>query len=122
MTALALAFVAGLLSILSPCVLPLVPIVLGAAVMIVATLVFLNGEGIVNWVGGVLRLTNVTMWVWKIVQFPVALCGLVGLSFITLYLLPNVKQQKGHVAFVSVLITAFWIAATLVFRALGSSV
>lgn len=33
MTALALAFAAGLLSILSPCVLPLVPIVLGAAVM-----------------------------------------------------------------------------------------
>ncbi|WP_291849702.1 cytochrome c biogenesis CcdA family protein [Bradyrhizobium sp.] len=32
MAALALAFVAGLLSILSPCVLPLVPIVLGAAV------------------------------------------------------------------------------------------
>ncbi|MFZ5736711.1 MAG: cytochrome c biogenesis protein CcdA, partial [Pseudomonadota bacterium] len=32
MTAIALAFVAGLLSILSPCVLPLVPIVLGAAV------------------------------------------------------------------------------------------
>ncbi|MEH2560287.1 cytochrome c-type biogenesis protein [Bradyrhizobium algeriense] len=32
MSALALAFVAGLLSILSPCVLPLVPIVLGAAV------------------------------------------------------------------------------------------
>jgi cytochrome c-type biogenesis protein len=31
-TALALAFVAGILSILSPCVLPLVPIVLGAAV------------------------------------------------------------------------------------------
>ena len=32
MTELALAFAAGLLSILSPCVLPLVPIVLGAAV------------------------------------------------------------------------------------------
>src|SRR5215475_3504115 len=32
MVAAALAFVAGLLSILSPCVLPLVPIVLGAAV------------------------------------------------------------------------------------------
>ncbi len=32
MTVLALAFAAGLLSILSPCVLPLVPIVLGAAV------------------------------------------------------------------------------------------
>jgi cytochrome c biogenesis protein CcdA len=31
-TALALAFAAGLLSILSPCVLPLVPIVLGAAI------------------------------------------------------------------------------------------
>ena len=33
MTDLALAFAAGLLSILSPCVLPLVPIVLGAAVV-----------------------------------------------------------------------------------------
>lgn len=32
-TALALAFAAGLLSILSPCVLPLIPIVLGTAVM-----------------------------------------------------------------------------------------
>ena len=32
MTALALSFAAGILSILSPCVLPLVPIVLGAAV------------------------------------------------------------------------------------------
>lgn len=32
MTALTLAFIAGLLSILSPCVLPLLPIVLGAAV------------------------------------------------------------------------------------------
>ncbi|MES2752034.1 MAG: cytochrome c biogenesis CcdA family protein [Pseudomonadota bacterium] len=32
MTVIALAFVAGLLSILSPCVLPLLPIVLGAAV------------------------------------------------------------------------------------------
>ena len=34
MTGLALAFAAGLLSILSPCVLPLVPIVLGAAVTV----------------------------------------------------------------------------------------
>ena len=34
MTALSLAFAAGLLSILSPCVLPLVPIVLGAAVVV----------------------------------------------------------------------------------------
>ena len=33
MTTLALAFAAGILSILSPCVLPLVPIVLGAAVI-----------------------------------------------------------------------------------------
>jgi len=32
MTTVALAFVAGLLSVLSPCVLPLVPIVLGAAI------------------------------------------------------------------------------------------
>jgi membrane protein len=94
----------------------LVAFILGAGVMIIATIVFLNGEGVANWLGGALGLTNATIWVWKLVQFPIALGGLVGLAFITLYVLPNVKQHLGHVAMVSVLITAFWVAATLLFR------
>jgi membrane protein len=94
----------------------LIAFALGGGVMIVSTIVFLNGEGVANWIGGQLRLATATIWIWKIVQFPVALCGLVGLAFITLYLLPNVKQHKGHVAFVSVLVTLLWVAATLVFR------
>jgi membrane protein len=94
----------------------LVAFVLGAAVMVVATIVFLNGEGVANWIGSALGLTGATIWVWKIVQFPMALCGLVGLAYITLYILPNVKQHRAHVAAVSLLVTALWVAATLIFR------
>jgi membrane protein len=88
----------------------------GGVVMVLSTIVFLNGEGVANWIGGLLGLTTAVIWVWKIVQFPVALCGLVGLAFITLYLLPNVKQRKSHVLVVSLIVTALWIVATLVFR------
>ncbi len=94
----------------------LIAFVLGAGVMIVATLVFLDGEGIANWLGGALGLAAATIWIWKIVQIPLALGGLVGLAFITLYLLPNVRQHKGQVAFVSVLVTGLWLAATMLFR------
>jgi membrane protein len=89
---------------------------LGGAVLIFSTIVFLNGEGVANWLGGLLRLTRPVIWVWKIVQFPMALVGLVGIAFVTFYLLPNVKQRKSHVLVVSILTTLLWVVATLLFR------
>jgi membrane protein len=89
---------------------------LGGGVLIVATIVFLDGEGVANWIGGMLGLTSAVIWLWKILQFPLALAGLVGLAFVTLYLLPNVKQRKSHVVVASVLTTLLWLAATLLFR------
>ncbi|HVX38807.1 MAG TPA: YihY/virulence factor BrkB family protein [Gemmatimonadaceae bacterium] len=90
--------------------------VIGGVIMIVSTVIFLNGEGVASWVGGILHLGPAFVLVWKIVQFPIAICGLVALAFLTFYALPNVRQHKGQV-FVAALITALlWIAATLLFR------
>jgi membrane protein len=94
----------------------LLAFVLGGGVLIVATIVFLDGEGVANWIGGLLGLTSAVIWIWKIVQFPLALAGLIGLAFVTLYLLPNVKQHKAHVLVASMVTTLLWLAATLIFR------
>jgi membrane protein len=88
----------------------------GGVVMVLSTIVFLNGEDVVNLVGRTFRLGSVTLWVWKIVQFPLSFVGLAALAFVTLCFLPNVKQHKAHVVVVSVITTALWIVATLLFR------
>jgi membrane protein len=53
---------------------------------------------------------------WKVLQFPLAFAGLVGLAFMTFYLLPNVKQRKAHVLTAAAATTVLWILATLLFR------
>jgi membrane protein len=90
--------------------------VLAGVIMSASTIIFLNGEGIANWLGRILHLGSLTIEAWTILQFPVAIAGLVGLAFITFYLLPNVRQRKRHVLLVATLTTLLWIVATLVFR------
>ena len=89
---------------------------LGSVIVVISTLIFLNGETIADWIGDALRLGPALMFVWKVVQFPVAVAGLMGLAFTTFYFLPNVHQRKSHVLFVAALTTLFWILATLLFR------
>jgi membrane protein len=88
----------------------------GSVIVIVSTLIFLNGEGIADWIGKTLGLGRMFVVAWKTIQFPLAIAGLVGLAFTTFYFLPNVKQRKGHVLIAALLTTTFWILATLVFR------
>jgi membrane protein len=90
--------------------------VVGGVITMVSTIVFLNGEGVANWIGETLHLGPTLIFVWKIVQFPLSLAGLVALAFMTFYLLPNVKQRKGHVLFAAVVTTILWVIATLLFR------
>ena len=90
--------------------------VLAGVIMSLSTIIFLNGEGVASWLGGLLHLGSFTIAAWTIVQFPMAVTGLVGLAFVTFYLLPNVNQRKRHVLLVAVITTVLWIAATLVFR------
>jgi membrane protein len=89
---------------------------LGGVIITLSTIVFLNGEGVANWLGGILHLGSAMIFIWTIVQFPLAIAGLVGLAFMTFYLLPNVSQRKGHVLLAASLTTLLWIAATLLFR------
>ena len=91
--------------------------VVGGVIMIASTVVFLNGEGVANWIGNALRLGPAFLLGWKILQFPIAVCGLVALAFLTFYALPNVKQHKGHVVVAAILTAVLWILATLMFRA-----
>lgn len=88
----------------------------GTIVLTASTIVFLRGEVIANVVGKAIHLGAAAIWVWKIVQFPVAFLGLAALAFVIFYFLPNVRQRKGQVVLVAIITTALWIVATLLFR------
>ena len=90
--------------------------VLGSVIVVISTLVFLNGEGIADWIGSALGLGAVFVFVWKLVQVPLAGAGVVGLAFTTFYFLPDVKQRKAHALVAALLTTLLWILATLIFR------
>jgi membrane protein len=94
----------------------LVSFAIGGLILVVSTIVLLNGEGIAEWLGRLLHVGGSTLLTWKIVQFPVALAGLVLFAFMTFTLLPNVKQKKGHVLVASLATTVLWVVATLIFR------
>jgi membrane protein len=90
--------------------------VLGGLIVALSTIVFLNGEGVIDWIGHLLHLGTWVILIWQILQFPIAIAGLVCVAFTTFYLLPNVKQRKSHVLIAAMLTTLLWILATLVFR------
>lgn len=85
-------------------------------IIVLSTLVFLNGEAIADRIGSALQLGSMMILAWKILQYPVAIAGLVGLAFMMLYLLPNVKQHKGYALAGATVTTILWIIATLLFR------
>ncbi len=90
--------------------------VLSIAIIVLSTLLILNGEGIANWFGRLLHLGGAFVLLWKILQFPVAFVCMVFLAAFTLYLLPNVKQRKSHVLAAAAVTTVLWFIATFVFR------
>lgn len=90
--------------------------VLGGIITVLSTIIFLNGEGVVDWLGRLLHISGAVLFVWKLVQIPLALAGVVALAFATFYLLPNVKQRKSHVLIAALSTTVLWIVATLLFR------
>ena len=85
-------------------------------IMTVSTIIFLKGEVVANWLGGLLHLGGATILAWKIVQYPLALGGLVGLAYTLFELLPNVAQHKSYALVGALVTTALWIVATLLFR------
>ncbi len=91
---------------------------LGAAgaIVIAATLVFLDGERLAGWVGETLHLGAFGIAVITVGQLVLAVALLVGLGMTLFRLLPNVRQRWWHLLIASCVTTALWIAATLLFR------
>jgi membrane protein len=92
-------------------------LVLAGGVILAATVILLNGEGVVGWLGAHLGLTAITTLIWTIVQFPLAIGAVVAVLWMIYYFLPNVQHQDKRILMIgAVITTVLWIAATLLFR------
>jgi membrane protein len=92
-------------------------LVLAGIVLLSATVVLLNGEGVVNWLGSRLGLSAITRTVWTVLQFPLAIAALVAVLWLLYYFLPDCRHQDKKTLMVgATLSTLLWIAATLLFR------
>lgn len=88
----------------------------GGSIIVLSTVVILDGEDVATWTGTLLHLGPAFVLAWKIVQYPLALAFLVTFAFLTFYLLPNVRQRKVHALMGALLTTGLWILATFLFR------
>ena len=98
-------------------VLQLGMLLLAGGVIVIATVVLVNGEGVVSWIGSHLGLGRVTTLLWTVIQFPLAIGALVAVLWLVYYLLPNCRDQdKRILIFSALLATMLFILATLLFR------
>jgi membrane protein len=91
-------------------------LIVGAVLLLVATVVMLGGEDIARTVGSAIGLRPGAIIAWDIVQFPLAFAFLVAFAFLTYWLLPNVRQRKSHILVASVVASVLLLMATLLFR------
>lgn len=87
-----------------------------AALTIIALTIVLYGGDIANFVGRHVGLSNVTVIVWRVVQWPIALLFVV-VSFALLYFWgPDAKQQWQWITPGSLVGVLTWIGASMLFR------
>lgn len=97
--------------------LQLAMLVVAGVALLAATVILIDGEGIVSWVGDHVGLGSGVRIAWAILQVPLALAALVGVLWAQYYFLPNAKKQRKIFPLIgAVIATALWIAATLLFR------
>ena len=92
-------------------------LILAGVVIVLSTVILLNGEGIVSWLAAHLGLQRMTAMIWTVIQFPLALVALVAVLWMIYYFLPDCRHQDKRILIVgSVVATIFFILATLLFR------
>ncbi|MES2176796.1 MAG: YihY/virulence factor BrkB family protein [Gemmatimonadota bacterium] len=89
---------------------------LSGAVVLLSTVVLLDGERVAHWLGGILHLDAGVIAIWAIAQTGVAIVLVIALCVALFKLLPNVSQRWAHLIVAASAGTALWIAATLLFR------
>ena len=92
-------------------------LLLAGVVIVLSTVILLNGEGIVSWLAAHLGLQRMTAMIWMVIQFPLALAALVAVLWLIYYFLPNCRHQDKRILVLGSLIaTLLFIVATLLFR------
>lgn len=92
-------------------------LVVAGVVVVAATVILLNGEGIVQWIGDRVGLGAAMVKLWTILQFPIAVGALVLLLWLLYLYLPNCEHQgKKYVLVGAIVATVLWLGATLLFR------
>jgi len=92
-------------------------LVAAAGVMLLATAIFMDGGRFARWVGTTLGLGAAGVTAITVLQLIVAALLLVALGAAVFKILPNVTQRWSNVFVASLVTTALWIIATLLFRA-----
>jgi membrane protein len=98
-------------------VIRLVALAIAGTVLVAATVVLLNGEGVVSWIGDHIGIASATQLVWIVVQYPLALGAVIGVVWLIYYFLPNCRhRQKRQSLVVAIVTTVMWVLGTLLFR------
>ena len=91
-------------------------LVLAGVIVLAATFVFLDGEVVSAWAGRTFHLGGFGVTLFTVLQLILAMALVVALCVALFKILPNVQQRWTHVIIASVVTTALWVAATLIFR------
>jgi membrane protein len=89
---------------------------IASVVMLLATAIFIDGERFARWVGDSLGLGASGVTAITLLQLLVAVLLLVAVGAVLFRMLPNVSQRWSNVVVASMVATALWIIATLLFR------
>lgn len=94
----------------------LAALLVAGIVVLVATAVLLDGEGVTQWIARLLHLGPQGAALWTAAQVGVALSLLVLLGAALYKYLPDVRQSWGHVLVASTVATVLWLVVTILFR------
>lgn len=91
-------------------------VIVTGILIFVASTIMLAGPEIVSWLGRALGFSRAWVWLWTVLQYPIAF-ALVVLTFgLTYYFLPNMRQSKRQVLVAAIVASVLWIGVTLLFR------
>jgi membrane protein len=88
----------------------------GSIAGLIATVVLLDGENVVQMIAKFAGLEHTTKIVWTIVQFPLAMLFIVLLAWAIDFVLPNLRLTWREALLGAVVATTLWIVVTLAFR------
>ena len=95
----------------------LAALAISGVVLLAATIILVRGETVVQWIAHLLHMDSAARITWTVIQFPLAIGGVVLVLWLLYYFLPNCKHQgKAYLFIGATVTTVLWLAATMLFR------